>query len=272
MRASISRQALRWLFLGALLSIWAGPVILLLRIPPGIVAASLGFSSVILYSCRGRIPPRRRAGATTLTAVLVIGAAILGVVHASGLLDPLLSLRGDLEVAVQAVVQTSVEGGERVLSYSIRAANLDDRAASGRTFSVDGRPHRGVLLYGMLSRIRGGAGDVLPGAISAVRGGNPAHRIVYAAPSDITVSPTDWAWSTAFRADASVIGLLTGDGSAPGGFAGGMTLELQYRVEYPPAVDPIYHKHAALSYEFRWLGVASYHDPWFGFVDPGAGP
>jgi len=261
------RRAIRAVLLGAFLALWTTPVVLLLRVSPGIIAGGLAIGSIVAGIVRRRARARDHGERAPLAPVLLVAAAVLGGVHLSGAVGPLISPRGDLAIDVEASVHPAEEENGRVLSYSIDVISRDDRPAGGRSFSVDGRSHRGVLLYGMLSRIRGGQGELLPMPTAAVHGTDSSHRIVYADPPDITVSPTEWEWSTEFRSDATVVGVLTGGGSGSGDLSGGARIELRYRVRYPPGPDPIYHKSAALSYEFRSLGVASYHDPWYGFVD-----
>ncbi len=252
------------------------PVALLTSIPlEPLVLAVLGLGIVFLIGgfigperIRGRL--RRGAGA------LITAAALLAILHFSGLLEPMYRREGwlilDLDVAVSP---QRVRPGE-TLTYTLSTTNEGRRAALGRRFFVDGDPYTGLIMYGRLPDLHGdrfalseSPTATLTSKADSTRSLDCPCTIIYANPGIPELNPASWNWTTTYTPGDEVVAVITGAGEAYHDLGIGETLTLRYTVEIPPdhPAGEVHHVRASLSYRDPQWATHYTHDLWFPFED-----
>jgi uncharacterized repeat protein (TIGR01451 family) len=219
---------------------------------------------------------RPRSRTQNAAKALLTVAVILAIVHFSGLLKPFYTREGWLLLELDVkIAPTEVRAGDP-LTYTLTTTNEGVRAARGRQFVVDGLPHNGVLVYGVLPDLE---------FTYLTLGGTPAARVfldseeegaqekvctvIYANPRELGANPMYWSWSTSYTPGWKVVAAITGDGNQPTDLHIGETFSLQYRVIVPPE-HPAGHLHqrrASLSYRDPQWATWTVHDLWFAFED-----
>ncbi len=251
------------------------PVALLASVRPWVLAtvfATVGTAALLLsLSPLPRIGRARSAGKGFLTA-----AAILAIIHASGLLEPLYRREGWLLLDMEAeVYPLQVRPGD-TLTYTLSTTNTGVRPALARRFLVDDVPYRGMLIYGLLPR-HGGEGFAITGTptINLISEAEPQSAgesvctVVYAALQLPELNPANWDWSTTYTEGWDVVGAITSDGYARGELDAGATLTLEYSVVVPPdhPAGKVRSARGSLSYrDPQWATYYS-HDLRFPFEE-----
>lgn len=251
------------------------PVALLASVRPWVLAtvfATFGTAALLLsLSPLPRIGRARSAGKGFLTA-----AAILAIIHVSGLLEPLYRREGWLLLDMEAeVYPLQVRPGD-TLTYTLSTTNTGARPALARRFLVDDVPYRGMLIYGLLPR-HGGEGFAITGTptINLISEAEPQSAgqsvctVVYAALQLPELNPANWDWSTTYTEGWDVVGAITSDGYAHGELDAGATLTLEYSVVVPPdhPAGKVRSARGSLSYrDPQWATYYS-HDLRFPFEE-----
>ena len=251
------------------------PVALLASVRPWVLAtvfATVGTAALLLsLSPLPRIGRARSAGKGFLTA-----AAILAIIHVSGLLEPLYRREGWLLLDMETeVYPLQVRPGD-TLTYTLSTTNTGARPALARRFLVDDVPYRGMLIYGLLPR-HGGEGFAITGTptINLISEAEPQSAgesvctVVYAALQLPELNPANWDWSTTYTKGWDVVGAITSDGYARGELDAGATLTLEYSVVVLPdhPAGKVRSARGSLSYrDPQWATYYS-HDLRFPFKE-----
>ena len=251
------------------------PIALLASVRPWVLAtifATLGTAALLLSLFPlPRIGRARSTGMGFLTA-----AAILAIIHVSGLLEPLYRREGWLLLDMEAeVYPLQVRPGD-TLTYTLSTTNTGTRPALARRFLVDDMPYRGMLIYGLLPR-HGGEGFAITGTptINLISEAEPLNAggrvctVVYAALQLPELNPANWDWSTTYTEGWDVVGAITSDGYVQGDLDAGATLTLEYSVVVPsdhPA-GKVRSARGSLSYRDPQWAVYYIHDLRFLFEE-----
>ena len=254
----------------------AVPIALLtsVRLEPLLLAVlTLGFVSLL----GGLTGPRQIRGKLRNGANgLITAAALLAILHYSGLLEPMYRREGWLLLDLQIeVAPLQVKPGDAV-TYTLSTTNPGQRAALGRRFVVDGTAYTGLLLYGRLPDLRGERFAILGSPTVVLSSELEPDRpltgnctIVYANPGIPELNPTSWHWTTTYSPGDEVVAAITSDGHTHRDLGAGETLTLQYRVVVPSdhPDGELHHVRASLSYrDPQWATYAT-HDLRFPFED-----
>jgi len=160
-------------------------------------------------------------------------AAILAIVHVSGLLEPLFRREGWLILDMETeVYPLQVRPGD-TLTYTLTTTNTGTRPAMARRFLVDGVPYKGMLIYGFLPTYEGDGfaitGTPTVNLISEAEpqgAGESDCTIVYADLQLPVLNSANWDWSTTYTEGWDVVGVITSDGHTDGELDAGTTLTL----------------------------------------------
>jgi len=252
------------------------PVALMVSVRPWILAvtsSSLGAACLLGSLCT---PPRIRGGARSAGKGLIAAAAILAIIHFSGLLQPFYTREGWLLLDMETdVYPLQVRPGDTLI-YTLSTTNIDTRPALARRFLVDDVPYRGVLIYGLLPK-HGGNGFSITGAptanvISEVEPQDAQESfctVVYADLQLPELNPANWDWSTTYTEGWEVVGAITSDGHTHSNLDAGKILTLQYSVVVPPdhPVGKVRSARGSLSYRDPQWATHYIHELRFPFEE-----
>lgn len=252
------------------------PVALLASIPPGLLAVVFTvLGGIFLFLSLFPIP--RIQTARTVGKGVLAAAAILAIIHFTGLLEPLYRRDGWLLLGLETeVTPLQVRPGD-VLTYTLSTTTDDPRPAMARRFVVDDVPYRGMLLYSLLPT-HDGAGFPIAGVpivtLTPWDESQNDHKTVYSvvyAQLDLPVlNPANWDWSTTYTEGWDAIGVITSDGDTHSDLGSGEILTLQYSVVVPqehPA-GRIRTASAGLSYRDPQWATYYIHELRFQFERP----
>ena len=252
------------------------PVALMVSVRPWTVAvilSALGAACLLGSLCSTSRIRRvtRNAGMN-----LIAAAAILAIIHFSGLLQPFYTREGwlllDLDIQV---APWQVSPGD-TLTYTLSTTNTGMRPALGRRFLVDDVPYRGMLIYGLLPK-HGGDGFSISGAPTASlmsevepQGAQESFcTVVYADLQLPELNPANWDWSTTYTEGWEVVGAITSDGHTHSNLDAGKILTLQYSVVVPPdhPVGKVRSARGSLSYRDPQWATHYIHELRFPFEE-----
>jgi len=252
------------------------PIGLLASIEPWVFAVASAASGVITLIASVFLSARPRSRAQNTAKALLTVAVILTIVHFSGLLKPFYTREGWLLLELEAqVAPVEVRAGDP-LTYTLTTTNTGIRSARGRQFNVDGLPHNGVLVYGVLPDLEY-TYLTIAGTPTASVFTNSAEQdaqqklctVLYANPRELGANPMYWSWSTTYTPGWRVVAAITGDGSQPADLHIGETFTLRYQVIVPPEHPEgrLHHRRASLSYRDPQWATWAMHDLWFAFEE-----
>ena len=251
------------------------PVALLASIRPGLLAvicAILGVAFLFLsFSRLPRIASVRIIG----TGALAV-AAILAIIHVSGILEPLYRRDGWLLLGLTTEVSPLQVNPGDTLTYTLSTTTTDMRPAMARRFVVDDVPYRGMLLYCFLPVHDGDAFSIVGEPMAGVTVAedsqnvlNTVYTVVYAKLQLPVLNAANWNWSTTYTEGWDVIGVITSDGQKHSDLGAGEILNLQYSVvvplEHPDG--KIRSARAGLSYRDPQWATYYIHELRFQFED-----
>lgn len=252
------------------------PVALMVSVRPWTVAvilSALGAACLLGSLC---LTSRIRRATRNAGMNLIAAAAILAIIHFSGLLQPFYTREGwlllDLDIQV---APWQVSPGD-TLTYTLSTTNTGMRPALGRRFLVDGAPYTGVLMYGRLPDldgvrfpISGSPTTSLSSEAEPQDSQESICTVVYANPGLPELNPASWAWTTTYSPGMEVIAAITSDGRTHRDLGVGETLAFQYRVTVPPdhPSGEVHHVRASLSYRDPQWATHYIHDLWFPFEE-----
>ena len=232
----------------------------------GIVATIGGFVGPV------SIRPRSRDAAKGV----VTAAILLGILHFTGLLEPMYRREGWLLLELDIEISPlRVQPGDP-LTYTLSTTNTEPRAALSRYYAVDGVPYDGLLMYGRipdLDTVRFSL--VEPPTVTLTSNDDPGRplecpcTVVYANPGIPELNPTSWDWSTTYTPGDEVVAVISGDATTYHDLESGETLTLRYTVVVPPDHPPgeVHHVRASLAYRDPQWATYYTHDLWFPFED-----
>jgi len=207
---------------------------------------------------------------------LVTAAILLGILHFTGLLEPMYRREGWLLLELEIEISPRrVQAGDP-LTYTLSTTNTEARAALSRYYVVDGVPYDGLLMYGRipdLDTVRFSLAE--PPTVILTSEDNPGRprdcpcTIVYANPGIPELNPTSWDWSTTYAPGDEVVAVITGDGTTYHDLQPGEMLTLRYTVLVPPEHPPgeVHHVRASLAYRDPQWATYYTHDLWFPIED-----
>jgi len=242
------------------------PMVLLTGIPPWILATASTAAGLFAFRLRFLLTSeRQRAVARSAALALLFAAGILGILQASGALEPLLRREGWLLLDLETRASPREAAPGDAVTYTLSTTNTGARAALGRRFSVDGTSWAGVLVYGRIPELGGGrfALDGHPSArVTDESGASAPCTVIYASPGLPELNPGGWNWSTSCTQEAEIVAAITSDGSAHRSLGVGETLSLEYKIRIPenhPA-GRVRSEHASLSYRDPQWATYRTHD------------
>jgi len=252
------------------------PIALMVSVQPRTLAVTLsaiGAACLLGSLCAS---PRIRGGARSAGKGLITAAAILAIIHFSGLLEPFYRREGWLLLDLESeVVPLHVSPGD-TLTYTLSTTNTGIRPARGRRFLVDDVPYTGVLMHGLLPALDGARFPISgPPTTSISSEAEPQGlresvcAVVYANPGLPEPNPAYWDWSATYTPGWKIVAAITSDGCTNCDLGVGETLTLQYRVTVPPdhPSGEVHHVRGSLSYRDPQWGTYYIHDLRFPFEE-----
>ena len=216
------------------------PVALLASIRPWVLAASfIALSAAFLLLSFSPLP--RIGIARTLAKGFLATAAILAIIHVTGLLEPLYRRDGWLLLGLQTEVYPLQVSPGDILTYTLSTTTTDMRPALARRFVVDDVPYRGMLLYSFLPTYGGEGFSLASPPTASVKPRDESegeqstvYTVVYANPQLPVLNSVNWNWSTTYTGGWDAIGVITSDGHAHSDLGAGEIITLEYSVIVPP--------------------------------------